>query len=200
MFEKQTIPPGIFEEAKFLDITRYVLVNKFTEESYAKFVTDCEKILNTGQYFLPIVIDSYGGYVYSLLGMIDFLASCNVTIMTICESKGMSCGSILFSCGEERYIGANCTIMVHDVSTMLWGKEVELTNDVKETSRLNRRIYSVLDKNTGQKSGYWRNLVKNNKYTDLYLTAANTKKHNLATIIGIPHLETTVSAEVELVL
>ena len=82
----------------------------------------------------------------------------------------------------------------------LGGKEVDLKNNVKEVTRLNRKVYSLLDKNTEQKSGYWRGLVKDNKYADLYITAKQARKHNLATHIGVPHLETTVTVDTTLVL
>lgn len=199
MFEKRVIPCGVFGKCEFLDLKKYVVVNKFTEESYDQFRSDCEKVLNTGQDLLPVVIDSYGGYVYSLLGMVDFLDTCGVKVITICESKCMSCGSILFSCGQERYMAPNCTVMVHEVSSFLWGKDVELQNSAKETSRLNKKIYALLDKNTEQKAGYWKDLTKNNKYTDLYMTAQTARKHNLATATGVPHLETTVLVETKLV-
>lgn len=200
MFEKRVIPCGVFGKCEFLDLKKYVIVNKFTEESYLQFCSDCEKVLNTGQDFLPIVIDSFGGFVYSLLGMVDFLDSCGVKVITICESKCMSCGSILFSCGEDRYMSPNCTVMVHEVSSILWGKDVELQNDAKECSRLNRKIYKLLDQNTGQKAGYWKDLTKINKYADLYITAQIARKHNLATVMGVPHLETSVNVDTTLVM
>ena len=199
MYESRTITCNIFGKCEFLDLKRFVVVNKFTEESYKEFCQDCEKVLATGQSFLPVLIDSYGGYVYSLLGMVDFLSALSVKVITICESKCMSCGAILFSCGQERYMAPTCTVMVHDVSSLQWGKEVDLVNNTKETSRLNRKIYSLLDKNTNQKSGYWRNLYKENKYADMYMTPQLAKRHNLATVIGTPHLETVVSVETELV-
>lgn len=199
MFEKRVIPCGVFGKCEFLDLKKYVVVNKFTEESYLKFCEDCEKVLNTGQDFLPIVIDSYGGFVYTLLGMVDFLDTCGVKVVTVCESKCMSCGAILFACGEERYMAPNCTVMVHQVSSVLWGKDVELQNDAKETSRLNKKIYNLLDRNTEQKPGYWKDLTKNNKYADLYMTAQTARKHNLATAMGVPHLETTVLVDTKMV-
>jgi len=199
MFEKRIVPNGVFSKCEWPEHKKYVVVNKFTEESYLQFCNDCEKILNTGQDFLPVVIDSYGGYTYSLFGMVDFLESCGVKVVTICESKGMSCGALLFSCGEERYMAHNCTMMVHEVSTVLWGKDVELQNDAKETSRINRKVYNLLDKNTRQKAGYWKGLTKNNKYADLYMTTQTARKHNLATVMGLPHLETKVKVETKLV-
>ncbi len=199
MYEKRNIPCGVFGKCEFLDLKKYVVVNKFTEESYDQFRTDCEKVINTGQNILPVVIDSFGGQVYTLLGMIDFLETCGVKVVTICESKSMSCGAILFSCGLERYMAPSCTILVHEVSSFLFGKDSELQNDAKETTRLDKKIYAILDKNTEQKPGYWKTLTKNNKYADLYMTAKIARKHNLATAIGVPHLETTVVVDTQLV-
>lgn len=198
MFEKRSIS-GVVGKCEFLELKKYVVVNKFTEESYVQFITDCEKVLNTTQDFLPIVIDSFGGFVYSLLGMVDFLSSCNTKVITICESKCMSCGAVLFSCGSERYIGENCTVMVHDVASFCFGKNTEIQNDAKETARLNKKIYNILDQNTAQPKGYWAGLVKNNKFADLYMTSAVAQKHGLATHIGVPYIETTVVAKTRLV-
>lgn len=199
MLEIRQIPQGLFgKDGGLLHSPKFVLINKFTDESYKEFLLGCDRVLNTGQDFLPIVIDSYGGYVYSLLAMIDFLMSLDVRIITVCEGKAMSCGAVLFACGEERYAGENSTLMVHDVSNTLWGKDVELQNDAKETSRLNRKIYSLLDKNTKQKKGYWRSLIRENKYADFYMTAKAAKKHDLVTEIGIPHIETRLIIETQL--
>lgn len=90
-------------------------------------------------------------------------------------------------------------MMVHDVSENLGGKEVDLKNDTKEVTRLNLAAYRLLDKNTSQKAGYWKSLVKQNKYADLYLTPKLAMKHKLATQIGIPHIETEVLVTAKLV-
>jgi len=199
MYERKIIPHEEFGKIELKDVCRYVLVNKFTEDSFKQFVENCSKILNLGQDFHPIVIDSFGGIGYSLFSMIDFLESLDVQIITICEGKAMSCGSLLLSCGEQRYVGPNAITMVHDVSGFNWGKNIELQNSAKEINRLNRLAYSILDKNTNQKSGYWKSLVKENKYADLYLTPQKALKHNLATQMGVPYIKTTVTVDCELV-
>ena len=45
-------------------------VNEFTEQAAEKLSTDISAAHNTGQDIIPIVIDSYGGEVYSLMSMI----------------------------------------------------------------------------------------------------------------------------------
>ena len=191
MREKR-IPCSHLKKIEFPDEPLYVTVNKFESYTLKSFMEECDKVLRHGQEFLPIVIDSYGGEVYTLLGMADFLKSIDVKVITVCQAKAMSCGAHLFSCGDERYIAPTSTVMIHEISAGFLGKHVEIQNDAKEVERLNKLIFDMLDKNTGQKKGYWWELVKKNSHTDLFLTATQCKKNQLATEIGIPYIETTV--------
>jgi|19_taG_2_1085344.scaffolds.fasta_scaffold02015_8 ATP-dependent protease ClpP protease subunit len=170
----------------------YVLINDFTKESYKAMMKDCYKLMNAGFDFLPVVIDSYGGQVYSLLAMWDFLVGTNKKIVTIAHGKAMSCGSILFSLGEERYIGEHATVMVHTASNMAWGKESEVKTAAAETTRINNQIFKLLDKNSGQKTGYWKSLIKDIDNGELYLNSKQAMDHGLATKVGIPYVSTEI--------
>lgn len=191
MYEKR-IPADYLTEMKFPEHDLFVVVNKFESYTLKDFMQECQKVLQTGQDFLPIIVDSYGGEVYTLLGMVDFLKQLKTRVVTICEAKAMSAGAVLFSCGEERYMGPTATLMIHEVSSGFWGKNVEIQNDAKEVARLNKILFNILDKNTGKKSGHWWNRMRDNRHTDLFLTATQAKKNGLATHVGIPHIETTV--------
>jgi len=178
----------------------YVLINEFTEKSFGALIKDSEEVIRTGQDFLPIVIDSFGGYCHSLFGMIDFLRQVDIPVITVAVGKAMSCGALLLSAGQERYVAPNASIMVHEISTFQWGKMTDIANNTREAKRMNKLLFKILDRNTGQKSGYWKSLCNKNKNADVYLTANQCKKHNLATHIGIPHIETTIEVKRELVL
>jgi len=101
-----------------------IRVNKFDEKSAKEFAEKIASAHNTGQSVIPVIIDSYGGQVYSLMSMIASIKSSELPIATIVEGKAMSCGVILFSCGTEgyRYITEDATIKIHDVSSASWGK------------------------------------------------------------------------------
>ena len=130
-----------------------IRINKFDEESAAKFSGEVAKAHNTGQKVIPVVIDSYGGQVYSLMSMIAAIKDSELPIATIVEGKAMSCGAILFSCGEEglRFMDSNATIMIHDVSSMDFGKVEELKAGAKEADRLNTVVYTMMARNCGKK-------------------------------------------------
>jgi ATP-dependent protease ClpP protease subunit len=43
----------------------------------------------------------------------------------------------------------DATVMIHDVSSMGWGKVEEIKADAKEVERLNQKVYKMMAKNCG---------------------------------------------------
>ena len=177
-----------------------VRVNKFDEDSAAKFANEIAAAHNTGQNVIPIVIDSYGGQVYSLMSMISAIKSSELPIATIVEGKAMSCGAVLFSHGAEgrRFMDPNATIMIHDVSSMDFGKVEELKAGAKEADRLNKIIYSMMAQNCGHEDEYFMEIVDKKKHADWFLDIEEAKKHNLANHSRVPTLHIDVSVKMRL--
>lgn len=177
-----------------VDLPEVVLVNKFSEEAVDKFRTSFNKASNSKQPAIPIVIDSYGGEVYSLLAMVDLIKNANKPVATIVQGKAMSCGAILFSMGKEgqRYISPTATVMIHDVSNFSFGKVEEIKSDAAETERLNKIIYKLMANNVGKPDHYFLDIVHAKGHADWYLTAEDCKEHNLANHIRLPSLKVSV--------
>jgi len=167
-----------------------IRVNKFDEESAKEFTDAMSRAQNTGQTVIPIVIDSYGGQVYSLMAMIAAIKASRVPVATIIEGKAMSCGAILFSFGAEgkRYMDPDATLMIHDVSSGAWGKVEEIKSDAKEVERLNKKVYEMMARNCGKPSDYFLKMVHERGHADWYLDANEAKGHNLANELRIPTL------------
>jgi ATP-dependent Clp protease protease subunit len=167
-----------------------IRVNKFDEDSAKEFTDAMSRAQNTGQTVIPIVIDSYGGQVYSLMAMIAAIKASRVPVATIIEGKAMSCGAILFSFGAEgkRYMDPDATLMIHDVSSGAWGKVEEIKADAKEVERLNKKVYEMMARNCGKPSDYFLKMVHERGHADWYLDATEAKGHNLANELRIPTL------------
>ena len=177
-----------------------IRVNKFNEAAAKEFANQVASAHNTGQKVIPVVIDSYGGEVYSLMSMIATIKNSELPIATIVEGKAMSCGVILFSCGTEgyRYITEDATLMVHDVSNVAWGKNSEIQASAEETQRLNDKIYEILADNSG-KSKKWFNKKLNKKgRADWFIEAEEAIDLGLADHIGMPKLEIKVKLDIDL--
>ena len=177
-----------------------IRVNKFDEQSAAEFANKMASAHNTGQKVIPVVIDSYGGQVYSLMSMIASIKSSELPVATIVEGKAMSCGVILFSCGTEgyRYISDDATLMIHDVSSMAWGKNSEIQASAKETERLNDKIYEILAENSNKSRKWFHKKLNKKGRADWFIEAEEAIDLGLADMIGLPKLEIKVQLDIDL--
>ena len=176
-----------------------IRVNKFDEESAKKFALEMGQAHNTGQKIIPVIIDSYGGQVYSLMSMISAIKHAEIPVATIVEGKAMSCGAVLFSFGDEgyRFMDPNATVMIHDVSSMEWGKVEEMKAGAAEADRLNTIIYTMMAQNCGKKDDYFMKIVDKKKHADWFLDAKEAKKHNLANHIRLPSLTVNINVDID---
>lgn len=203
MIESVTVDPRI--KVRFaknlLLLPKVPVVQTFDEEAAKLFREDMSIAHRTGQPIIPVVIDSFGGDIYSLLSMIDTMKSAKVPVATIIQGKAMSCGAVLFTCGADgyRFMAPNATLMIHDVASWEGSKKAEeVMADAKETARLNKKIYQIMDHNCGQKKGFFWDLVQKKSRADWYITPREAVRLGLANHIKIPTLRTEVKVEIAL--
>ena len=176
-----------------------VRVNKFTEESSKEFHSQIAQAHNTDQKVIPVVIDSYGGQVYSLMSMISAIKHSDLPVATIVEGKAMSCGAILFSFGEDgmRYMDPDATVMIHDVSSGRQGKVEELKASAEESERLNKKVYIMMARNIGKADDFFVKKIHDKGHADWYLDAAECKAIGLANHLRIPTLSVNIDVDIE---
>ena len=199
MKHKVTISPLI----KIIELRKspvIIRVNKFDEESAKTFALEMAQAHSTGQDIIPVVIDSYGGQVYSLMSMIAAIRDAELPVATIVEGKAMSCGAVLFSFGEDglRFMDKDSTVMIHDVSSMELGKIEEIKAGAKEAERLNDKIYTMMARNCGKKDDYFLKIVDKKKHADWFLDGEECKKHDLANHLRLPTMTVDVSVNIEI--
>lgn len=176
-------------------VPRVVRVNSFDEDAVAAFSNEISAAERTGQGIIPVIIDTYGGDTYGCMAMCDIIKACKVPVATIAQGKVMSSGAVLFICGTRghRYMGPNSTMMVHDAATRVsWKKTEEVKVDAKETDRINKRTYAVIDKSCGQRVGYTWGLIQKRGRTDWYLTPKQAVQYGFADHVGVPTMRTRV--------
>lgn len=172
-------------------------INSETVASFEKSVMLCGKIK---QKILPVLIDSNGGCAYALISLYENIKNSKIKIATIVESKALSCAAILLSCGHKgyRYMAPDATVMFHDVKTTYSGKTDDVKADAKETERLNRLMYKILDNNCCKSKNFFREIMKNNRFSDLYLNSSDCLEYNIVDHIGIPTFKMTTKYKLSL--
>lgn len=180
-----------------IKIKNAVLVNEFSENGVKNFKIDFDELNMSGVPIIPVIIDSFGGEIYSLLAMLDIMSTSMKPVATIALGKAMSCGSILLACGTPnfRFVGVHSTVMVHDAATISFGKIEDLKADVGEAERLNNKIFELLNERCNQKKGYFQGLVAQKKHANWYLDAKEVLRHGLADHIGLPVVDSLFNVE-----
>ncbi len=178
-----------------------IRVNDFTEESAAEFAAKMGVAQNTGQPIIPVVIDSYGGQVYSLMSMISAIKNSRIPVATIVEGKAMSCGVILAACGARgyRYISEDATLMIHDVSSGTYGKNSEIQASADETARLNKKIYEILAENSDKSFKWFQTQIMERGRADWFVAPEKAVEIGICDKIGIPTLDIDVAVNIKFV-
>jgi ATP-dependent Clp protease, protease subunit len=177
-----------------------IRVNEFEEEDLEDFDKQMSEAHNTGQPIIPIIIDSFGGSAYGVLGMIASVENSRLPVATIVTSKIMSAGTILFAFGTEgyRFIDPFAQVMLHDIASIALGKIEDLKVDVKHTEHLNTMLYKRMARHLGHPENYFLTLLRNKHHIDIYMTARDARKHKIANHLRIPTLDIAIRLEMSL--
>lgn len=175
-----------------------VHVKSFTQDSAKEFAESIAKACTTGQTFIPVVINSYGGQVHALMSMLDTMAACELPIYTICQGVAMSCGAFLLAFGDKRFATPSSSIMIHSIALGAIGKLADVESSSAHGRRLSTELWARLDSRCNQKSGYFESLLKDNENADLYLTPKQAKKHNLIDKVKTPTIQVTAEVKYKL--
>jgi ATP-dependent protease ClpP protease subunit len=87
-------------------------------------------------------INSYGGYIFSAISTMDTILRLRkmVDIITIVEGSAASSGTLISVTGTERWITPNSYMLIHQLSSGLYGKYRDLKDDMKNSDELMRMI------------------------------------------------------------
>lgn len=117
---------------------------------------------------ISVVIDSFGGDVYSTLGIIDFMENLEVPVNTIARGRCMSAAAIILACGTgERMASKRTSLMLHNSSGGASGTARELRINIEHHDKLDGELYSILADKTKKPESWWKENLRN----DLYINA-----------------------------
>ena len=115
-----------------------------------------------------LMINSPGGDVHEMFGIIDYIESLDVKVNIICRGRAFSAAAIILTCGTgTRMMSKRSTVMFHQSSSFLGGKMSDITAYLDNVKNLEKIIYSMLAERTKKDAAWW----KDNMKSDLYLTA-----------------------------
>lgn len=87
---------------------------------------------------IELYINSYGGDVYSALGLVSIMEKSNTPVFTYATGMAMSAGYLILIHGHRRFAYEHTTILYHQVSSWTKGKVADMVDDVKQSKEVQR--------------------------------------------------------------
>lgn len=129
---------------------------------------------------INLVISSYGGDVYAMLGTIDYFKSLPVKVNTHCFGASMSAAAVILACGTgTRSMSKNSTVMVHEGSAFEVGKTSDVLKGADHLKKLQSNINRILGDVTKKDKEFWNEISKQ----DTYLSADEALEYGIVDII-----------------
>jgi ATP-dependent Clp protease protease subunit len=128
---------------KQLRLSRTITLGEINSESandIIQLVYDIndEDIGKTQVEPIKLIINSFGGEVYSGLALIDTIDNSSTPVYTICHGSAMSMALIVYSAGHQRYASKNATFMYHEAAYPIEGKVIHHKQELKEVERVDK--------------------------------------------------------------
>ncbi len=92
---------------------------------------------------IKLHINSYGGSVFAGLSSVDYISSSNVPVHTIVEGCAASAATMMSVVAEKRYMRKSAFMLIHQLSSGMWGKYEELKDDMKNCEALMESIKTI---------------------------------------------------------
>jgi ATP-dependent Clp protease protease subunit len=115
-----------------------------------------------------LMINSPGGDIYEMFGIIDYIETLDIKVNTICRGRAFSAAAIILTCGTgTRMMSKRSTVMFHQSSSFLGGKMSDITAYLDNVKSLEKIIYGMLAEKTKKDAEWWKNKMR----SDMFLTA-----------------------------
>lgn len=167
-----------------------IWVNDFTEQSAQMFR---EQVLERSEIdpnmVLVVYIDSFGGSADALAKMLATMDEVSNRFVTVAMGKAMSCGAMLLSHGDIRYVDKYATIMIHNIQSIAVGDSTHIRASSAEIERINRVFMGLLATNCGKTYDELQSIIKNTVDSkEIYMGAKEALAFGICDFIGLPQI------------
>jgi len=172
----ETIPQGN-------KIYFYNEINKETILNLNKQIDEISKSMKMVQFShnlstppaIEIHICSEGGDVFAAMASIDKIINSKVPIHTYCEGVVASCATLLSVVGHRRFITKNSCMLIHTVSSELWGNYIAFKEELQNLDLIMTLIKNVYLKKSKLKEKELNEILKH----DLFFNSSKCLKMGL---------------------
>jgi ATP-dependent protease ClpP protease subunit len=111
-------------------------------------------------------INSYGGDLLAVMAVIDAIQNSKIPVHTIVEGCAASAGTLMSVVGHHRTITKNSFMLIHQLSSGMYGKMEELEDEMINNKVFMNRIYDIYEDNTTMKRSEIQKALKKDLWWD----------------------------------
>ena len=117
---------------------------------------------------ITLIIDSYGGDLFSAFSIVDMMEMLTCDIKTICIGKAMSAGQLIFSSGakNKRFMSKHARLMLHNPSAGMEGSVPDIEIEIEELQRCRDLFVDQISKGSVLGRDEVLSLINRNAYLD----------------------------------
>lgn len=120
-------------------------------------------------------INSYGGSIFAGIAGMDEIKKSAVPIYTVVDGCCASAGTFLSLCGKKRFINQHAYMLIHQLSSVMWGKYEEFKDEIKNLDKLMIMIKQIYKEYTKVPADKLDEILKH----DLWFDANECKEYGL---------------------
>ena len=127
-------------------------------------------------------INSYGGSVFAGFGSVDYIRNCSVPVVSVIDGCAASAATIMSVVAEERYMHEHAFMLIHQLSSGMWGKFEAMKDGMANNEMLMKKIIGIYEEHTKIPKTKIKDILKR----DLWWDAKTCLKYGLVDDIIIP--------------
>ena len=120
--------------------------------------------VDPGRIFLHI--NSGGGSVFAGLSSVDYILNSKVPITTVIDGCAASAATIMSVVGHHRVMHKHSFMLIHQISSVMWGKFEEMKDDMKNSELLMGTIIKIYEEHTRIPRNELKDILKRDIWWD----------------------------------
>ena len=120
--------------------------------------------MDSGRIYLHI--NSFGGSVFAGLSSVDYILNSKVPVTTIIDGCAASAATIMSVVGHHRVMHRHAFMLIHQISSAMWGKFEEMKDDMKNSELLMETIIKIYEEHTRIPRSELKEILKRDVWWD----------------------------------
>ena len=124
---------------------------------------------------IKLYISSYGGSIFAGFSTVDTIKSLGTPVHSYIDGAAASAATLISVVADKRFIHRNSFMLIHQLSSMMWGKYEEFKDEMENLDLLMARIKEIYKEHCSIPKKELEEILKH----DLWLDSAKCVKWSL---------------------